>query len=128
MLIALVAGYFFMGGGDASYFGERIDVLEKRIKSTIGDSSRREAALRQIEVLDEAAEAINESIAVGAEKLAAVHGDYDATPRDYHEALDEIDADFNRFLKKTLEARGELRKTVTREEWNEIFVSAGNGK
>lgn len=128
MLIALVAGYFFMGGGDASYFGERIDVLEKRIKSTIGDSSRREAALRQIEVLDEAAEAINESIAVGAEKLAAVHGDYDATPRDYHEALDEIDADFNRFLKKTLEARGELRKTVTREEWNEIFVSAGNGE
>ena len=128
MLIALVAGYFFMGGGDASYFGERIDDLEKRIKSTIGDSSRREAALRQIEVLDEAAEAINESIAVGAEKLAAVHGDYDATPRDYHEALDEIDADFNRFLKKTLEARGELRKTVTREEWNEIFVSAGNGE
>ena len=128
MLIALVAAYFFMGGGDASYFGERIDDLEKRIKSTIGDSSRREAALRQIEVLDEAAEAINESIAVGAEKLAAVHGDYDATPRDYHEALDEIDADFNRFLKKTLEARGELRKTVTREEWNEIFVSAGNGE
>ena len=128
MLIALIAAYFFMGGGDTSYFGERIDGLEKLIKSTIGDASRREAALRQIEVLDEAAEEINESIAVGAAKLAAVHDDYDATPRDYHEALDEIDADFNRFLKKTLDARGELRKTVTREEWAAIFVSAGNGE
>ena len=66
MLIAVIAAYLFMGGADASYFGERVDVLEKRIKSTIGDASRREAALRQIEVLDEAAEAITESIAVGA--------------------------------------------------------------
>ncbi len=112
-----------MGGGGVSYFGERIDGLEKSIKSTIVEASRREAALRQIEVLDEATEAINESIAVFAKRLEAVHGDYDATPRDYHEALDEIDSDFDRFLEKTLEVRAELRKNVTRAEWAEVFSS-----
>ena len=128
MLIALVAAYFFMGGGGVSYFGGRIDGLEKSIKSTIVEASRREAALRQLEVLEEATEAINESIAVVAKRLEAVHGDYDATPRDYHEALDEIDDDFDRFLEKTLEVRAELRKNVTRAEWAEVFSSTENAE
>ena len=113
MLIALYFWFQATFGGPAA--------LQDRIESHVEDPARLAAALVVVEEVEALEQRLAEQTQRTSEALRKLHVRHQVSRADYLEVLRPLRVTRRVVSAGLLEARAELRKTLTRSEWAKVF-------
>lgn len=121
-LVALIAGLFLTGGGD--HPEEAWEATIEKVESAIEDDARRGHA---VESLRSTGATIHGRIALledQQERLVAEIGRHDATEAELMALYDDLDTRETMFQQTLSRQQAELRRWMTRDEWEAAFTPA----
>ena len=119
MLVAILT-YFLLGGG-SSLMLDYIDQSRDNAKVVIPHDDRRTSALEQLKEMEKLTKELDKERKKKAKALAKAWknytGDYDEIGALWQEHFDALDV----YYGEILDRREELKKSITREEWSQVF-------
>jgi hypothetical protein len=126
MLIAIAAGIMlFFGGSSAGPFGELLSrYAEEAMKNTIVDEQRRDLALKQLSLLNDSIEELNEQQAKVLEQFNGLVKDYSSNPEDFNRLFSLSREQQQRQVQKIWEQRSVMLGHIRPDEWKVIIHSA----
>ena len=120
MLIAIMT-ILFLGGG-SNMFLDFVSETKGEVKEVVQDEDRRDAALDTLKLMKKEASARNKStkklsklIAKQVKAGGPTTSEFETAWSDHYETVDA-------YYARMIELRFELRDSVTREEWQQIFA------
>jgi peptidoglycan hydrolase CwlO-like protein len=124
MLIATITALILIfGGGNLEFY---LTNLKKPVKEHVADKERRDAILDAGKELKKELKALTKDVEDHFEDIIKVHAEYESTTADYQAAGAKLKADQNRLTELVLDARDEMKKNMTRAEWEAVFMSSGD--
>lgn len=120
MLIALFTILFL--GDSTTGFLDYLANTEENIKVVMEKDDRRKAALATVNDMNKRTKARNKQVDKVRKELASVLATEDATVADIDAVWDVYFAAIEDYNKDILDLRFELRDSITRDEWEQIFV------
>ena len=118
MLIAILIGVIF------ALSGESPEVIRDRIAEFVQDETRREAALVVVANTSTTTEEYIQGALELVGRLEAVHMNHASTDAEYEAVFDAATESRSAAQQQLLANREELKKTLTREEWAQVFQPA----
>ena len=119
MLVAILT-YFMLGGG-SSLMLDYIDQSRDNAKAVISHDDRRASALEQLKAMEKLTKDLDKERKKKSKALAKAwknySGDYDEIGALWQAQFDELDV----YYGEILDRREELKKSITREEWSQVF-------
>jgi hypothetical protein len=119
MLIAIFVT-MLLGGGSTAVMDYLSDTRQN-VKTVIVDEDRRSSAFTTLKIMKKRSAAMNKQAARSGKQLDKALRDHDGSAEvieaiwsDYFEAVDEFNSDM-------IDLRFELKDSVTREEWEQLF-------
>lgn len=120
MLIAILT-FLFLGGGATSAMLDYVDEARGNARAVIGHDDRRKSALDTLKAVEKLTKGLAKEQKKSAKALVRAwkehDGDYDTVEALWQAHYDALDVYFGELLDR----REELKNSVTREEWSEIF-------
>ena len=126
MIWALLAAYFLSGGmgvSGAMLTADSTKELSQRVDRVIADSDRAEEAQKTLAALRKDAKAFQKVFAKSGKQLSKSYRDHADDGEQALVILDELNADWEVAQQQAIDARFELRESMTAEEWAELFAA-----
>lgn len=120
MLIALFTILFL--GSSTTGFLDYLATTEDNIKVVMEKDDRRKAALATVKNMEKRTKARNKQVDKARKEVAASLASDDATVADIDAIWDVYFAAIDDYNKDIVDLRFELRDSITRDEWQQIFV------
>jgi hypothetical protein len=126
MLIAIAAGIMlFFGASNTGAFGELLSGdAEEAMKVTIVDEQRRDLALKQLSLLKDRIEELNEQQAKALEQFSGLVKDYTSSREDFDRLFSSVREQRQQQMEKIWEQRSAMLGHVRPDEWKAIMDSA----
>jgi len=105
------------GGGPDSFLGQTLKLVKKYVE----DKARRAEAEAVLERSIEETQAFGERVLEYRDQLVTVDGVYRSRPEDHRLIFRQLDSVWAATHERLFELRFELKKNVTREEWEGLF-------
>jgi hypothetical protein len=119
MIIALAAIFALLfGGGSLEFY---LTNLKGPVKEYVQDKDRQSAVLDASKELGKELTALQKDAKDQFQDYTDLHADYTSTAADFDAVTDKMVASQLRLSKKVLDARDEIKKNMTAEEWAAIF-------
>jgi hypothetical protein len=119
MIIALAAIFALLfGGGSLEFY---LTNLKGPVKEYVQDKDRQSAVLDASKELGKELTALQKDAKNQFQDYTDLHADYTSTPADFDAVTDKIVASQLQLSEKVLDARDEIKKNMTAEEWAAIF-------
>ena len=127
MILGLLT-MFFLSGGAGGMSGsmltpDSINELSERAGTVILDSARAAAAQQTLAELQKEVEAFQEIFWSSGEQLDKVYKDHADDGDQAQSVLDELNVDWEVEQKRAVDLRFKLRRSVSKQEWAELFVA-----
>jgi len=123
MLIATITALIIIfGSGNLEFY---LTNLKKPVKEHVVDKDRRDAVIDAGKALEKDLKVLADDVEDHFNALVKVHGVFESTPSDYLAAGARLKADQNKLTSLVLDARDEMKKNMTREEWEAVFKEMG---
>jgi len=119
MLIALFT-ILLLGGGTTSvlqYIGDAQDT----VKIVIPKGDEQKAALSTLKAMKKRTTTLNKAAKQTAKEIDKAFGDHDTTAADLDDIWDGYFAAVDKYNHDMLNLRFELKESVSREEWQQVF-------
>jgi hypothetical protein len=116
--ILTVLALLFAGGGSLEFF---LTNLKEPVKAHVQDKDRRGAVLDASKALGKELKALNKDVKDQFKDYTDLHADYTSTAADFDAVTDKMIASQSQLSKHVLDARDEIKKNLTAEEWAAIF-------
>ncbi len=123
MLIALLAVFFFSGGGIGGSILTPAAVKEigKQIEAVVTDRARAELASQTLAELKAEIKGFEKIFAKSGKELSGLYKDHGAGADQMLAVLDSLNADWEASQRRAVELRFELKESLTGEEWAAVF-------
>ena len=121
MLIAIMT-ILFLGGG-SNMFLDFVSETKGEVKEVVQDEDRRDAALDTLKLMKKEASARNKSTKKLSKLIAKQVKDGGPTTSELETAWSDHYETVDGYYARMIDLRFELRDSVTREEWQQIFAT-----
>jgi len=132
MFWALMAWYFFGGGSDggsgALLTTTTVSQIRESVAIVVEDPARSAAAKATLDDMGRISKRFEKAFSASGKKLYRAYRDYDARGDAVDAVLEELNREWAADQQQALDLRFELRDTLTREEWAELFAPAPPGE
>jgi hypothetical protein len=119
MIIALAAIFALLfGGGSLEFY---LTNLKGPVKEYVQDEDRQSAVLDASKELGKELTALQKDAKDQFQDYTDLHADYTSTAADFDAVTDKMVASQLQLSEKVLDARDEIKKNMTAEEWAAIF-------
>jgi hypothetical protein len=116
--ILTVLALLFAGGGSLEFF---LTNLKEPVKAHVQDKDRRGAVLDASKALGKELKSLHKDVNNQFGDYTDLHTDYTSTPAEFDAVTDKMIASQSQLSKHVLDARDEIKKNLTAEEWTAIF-------
>ena len=119
MLIAIIGGLLliFGGGGETA-----IDRIKDALGEHVEDDGKRERAEERLEQLEAEVEMATTSLEKKTEAFFSALEKKNTKPADLEKLLDSLQREREALQQKALDARFDIRKELSAEEWSRVFA------
>lgn len=123
MLIAMLTVFLLGGGlmGGTLLNPDEVDVLDKRIESTLRDPARSAEAGEIVTELKTEIEAFDRIFVDAGRELEDIYRDHDAGSRPMLQTLERLNLEWYASQSRNTKLRDRLKETLTAEEWAAVF-------
>jgi hypothetical protein len=119
MIIALAAIFALLfGGGSLEFY---LTNLKGPVKEYVQDKDRQSAVLDASKELGKELKTLQKDVKDQFKDYTDLHADYTSTPADFDAVTDKMVASQLQLSEKVLDARDEIKKNMTAEEWAAVF-------
>ncbi len=118
-MLILLASLFLFGGDNATW---SLNVIEERIEAVVTDQDRAGTAKVSVDDIGDALDEFNNHYEDAVNDLTELHNRYDATRDNYTVIVDTLKSNRQEMNRKLLAARATLKRSLSRVEWEQIFV------
>lgn len=127
MLAAILAGFlFYFGFHHDVNTNQYIDNLQQGIQTELSDKAQKSEALAVIKKMKEETKIYFKSTKESSASLVKELTKEQIVPdAEFASAFDQLNTDRATYQKKMLALRGELKKKISRDNWEKIFTAAG---
>jgi hypothetical protein len=119
MITALLIVLFFGGNDGASW---PVDAVVDKIEMVVADEARAGSAKAAANEMANALNRFGGHYQTAVQNIRAVHVNHDASAGDYDQVFAILQRDRQTLTIDLIRARLELKESLTREEWGQIFV------
>ena len=123
MLIATLIALLFLGSG-AGLMLDGIDHIHDSVESQIADDSTRKAALEVVDRMKDMAKHFADTDSDGEKALLKLIQQYETTTAELKNHLDAVYQQRIEYQQQMLTIRFELKDTLSREQWDNVFAQA----
>ncbi len=125
VLILLLGGLFFGGGIAAGLLstGQPLKDIEKRAKAMPLDETRSEQVLDLVDTWKEISKPTWKTRGEPADEIVRLVGERGATREQFLAEFDRLRSAMDAAQDQVLPIREQLRDTLSRDEWNRLFVT-----
>ncbi len=123
MLIALLAVFFFGGGGIGGSIltPAAVKQIGKEIEAQVTDAVRVEAAAQTLAELKAEIKGFEKIFAKSGKELSALYKDHGAGADRMFAVLDSLSTDWEASQQRAIDLRFDLKESLTEEEWAAVF-------
>ena len=125
MIAATVLAIWFLFGGGGGLFGDlTTEYVEGPIEKTIVDENRRELALDELDLLEDAIEDFNKNISNDIEQFDELVKNYDSTPEAFDQMVSGSLARRQQEIESIWKRRSAMLAHINADEWQTIIQKA----
>ena len=123
MLLALLAVYFFGGGGVGGSIltPAAVKQIGKQVEAVVTDAARAERASETLAELTTEIRGFEKSFAQSGKQLSGLYKDHGAEADQMLAVLDALNEGWEASQQRAIELRFELKASLTEEEWAAVF-------
>jgi len=123
MLIALLAVFFFGGGGIGGSIltPAAVKQIGKEIEAQVTDAVRVEAAAQTLAELKAEIKGFEKIFAKSGKELSGLYKDHGAGADRMFAVLDSLSTDWEASQQRAIDLRFDLKESLTEEEWAAVF-------
>ncbi len=123
MLLALLAVYFFGGGGVGGSIltPAAVKQIGKQVEAVVTDAARVERASETLAELTTEIRGFEKSFAKSGKQLSGLYKDHGADADQMLAVLDSLNADWEAVQRRAIELRFDLKDALSPEEWAAVF-------
>ena len=125
MLIATIIALLFLGSS-AGLMLDGIDQMHDNIKSEIVDDGTRKAALEVVDKMEDTTKDFAGTDGDGEKELLKLIQRYETTTAELQSHLDAAYQQRIQYQQQMLTMRFDLKDTLSREQWDRVFVQPGS--
>ena len=121
MLLAALIALLFLGAG-AGLMLDGIDHIHDSIESQIADDGTRKEALEVVDRMKDTAKKFADTDGDGEKELLKLVQQHETTTAELKNHLDAVYQQRIEYQQQMLTMRFELKDTLSREQWNNVFA------
>ena len=125
MLIALLTAMYLLLGGTTGHAGAlttaTVKEMGKQVEVAVTDPVRAEAASDTLKELRGEIKAFEKKFSKSTKSLTKLYKDHDANADRVLAVLDELNSDWLASQERAIDLRFDLKESLTREEWEDVF-------
>ena len=126
MIIALLTALYLLLGGGANVMGgaltpAAVKQISKLVEVAVTDPARAEAAAETLAELKTEIKDFEKAFKKSGKELTNLYKDHEADADQMLAVLEELGSDWEATQHRALDLRFDLKKSLTEEEWAEVF-------